>query len=538
MPTIKIPVNVTQASASLVQSNTSDLVAQLTPQQQAAINYQDGDCTDLEPYGAAGGNGRTITYGGTPSAAGDRLFRVGGQWHLISAHDPNPPTCKRTWQGTTWRDVAAQPSYGSDPIFVGPTPIDQASITTPDNAPSEVTTLTSPAEIPKGWIPVIKEMIDSFLEACKGKSYDFGTMVNSYTGDSSLQMPFPDTLRRIADAAAHGMSAPVNQPSSCGVGTPQRCLTDHQEFAYGFFPSMFSEDLVQGYLQQWSAKNTPWDGSLYTDPDGAVWWHGTDESGNSVTYVKHPKGVATTPGSYVGSQDPNTYKVYTLYDWADYLGLDLPETMALAYFQGYMEEELTNLQADWLGTREVGSGGSPAVPNTRPPLARWDNPAEEDNSINPWGYWLILSELNQLTGLWDTDRDRPGQFYMFIMYSRIPQCNWWCEIVQALEWVDQLLIDIASAVAGTVEQLMNILVCDGNPSQLLALTKGNAAALGAITLIKTQCPSTSVDCTNPANAAAAACQPPSGAIPWYVWLGGGVVLIAIIAAARSKGGST
>jgi len=518
---IKINVPTTAVQAAPITSGgvapPSNLVAHGT------FGFQDGDCTGLEPHV----QDPSMIYGGTPSAAGDKLYRVGGQWHLIAYNSPNPPSCKRTWAQTTWRDIASQPAptYNSDPIFVGPTPIDQASITTPGNAPSEVTTLTDPSQIPSGWIPVIKEMIDAFIEGCKGKSYDFSLMLNSYTGDSSLQMPFPDTGYRIASANMIGARA-VDQPGECNASTPQRCIANHSEFAYGFFPSMFSQAQVQTLLQQWGAKNTAWDGSPYTDPTGAQWWHGIDEHGNPVTFVKHPTGL--------DASNPYTYKVYTLYDWAKYLGLNLPETMALAFFQGYMEEELTNLQADWLGTREVG-GSTNAVPNTRPPLAKWNNPAEQDDSNNPWGYWLILSELNQLTGAWDSSRDRPGQFYMFIMYSRIPQCDWWCEIVEALTWVDQLLAEILTVVAGATEQLMNVLVCNSNPQQLLALSKGSPATLAAITIIKTQCPQPpGVDCTNPANAGAVACQPPSGAVPWYVWVIGGVVVIGVVAAARSK----
>lgn len=422
-----------------------------------------------------------------------------GQWRLISPGDPSPPTCARTID-TTWYDVAESSLYGETPIYIGPFPISQPlisephAVTSPDQ--TEITPYFDPNQILKAWCPQIANML-----AAASTAYGYDTLVNPYDGSNNIARGWP------------GLPPFSTDPNSLFAKT-----------------------------------NQAWDGSRFTDRNGATWWVGKDEAGNSCTYVVHPNGDSPS--------DVKTYKCYSDYDWALYLGLKTRGQLQALF--GSPQDVVGELKPDLMTQWTCDIMDSTCT--NQYPIAKWNHPATITytpvGSMNPdpnhsvsgtevWGLWCKLalpdSGPGQAFGFWNPTLQRPQPYVLYVGFGKIPQEPWYNQVLDALWFVPSLIAQGLNAVAqGTIAlgtaviSAIQNLVCANPQAALQASSKGGGYAIAGTSAVALTCPNTSVDCTQPANAALAACQPPGSAIPWWVWAAGGALIIVIIANSKSS----
>jgi hypothetical protein len=355
----------------------------------------------------------------------------------------------------------------------------------------QITTISDPAQIPKGWR-------DWFAAA-------FATALRT-----GLPNHFPD--------APTSFSFPYFDPTRGFAGKlPAGCCPDGSKVCT--VPATWGgQPNTQGYQEC----------NCTSDP--GCYKHTQSTPNKPVVFVGAAPDANNFPAEWVQyAGDPNVYKWFDTRDWLNSFKPGLSDQDGIAQFfwnSGGVAKTDAQLAHQFFEYDP---------PLNVPPISKFRHPITGDT----WGIWMaaIIDSNAYANGAWNVQTDNPNGYKLKIGIGPLPQEPWYDYIIDALEWIPMTLGGLAADALSAILSL----VCS-NPAQATQMAKSSPYAAAAVLAASKLChkpPTSSVNCLDPAQAATnPICRPPDATpwyLQWYVIVGViGAVGLGIISAKKSR----
>jgi len=382
-------------------------------------------------------------------------------------------------------DLAINSLYGN--VFTSN--VIAAGITS--NAGVQITTLTDPVQIPKGW----GDWFAGALDAVRGKDSKPDLLDVGYYPwyGPPLSSPYYSPLASLV----LGVDGYLFQPPGKENPVPTGCC-DPANIVCGTASNGFPRCDCS---TDWNCRR--YRQSTAEQPVTAISGPLPDANGFPAEWVK-----------YATPNDVYTYKWIWIADWLESMKKGLSTKPNVGRFFKYLtqsDQQLAHQMFDYDPTLNI------------PPLAKFRHPITGDT----WGVWFVgvPNDSSISLGAWSTAIDSPNGIQLKIGIGPIPQEPWYDYIVDALEWIPEMLGTIASDILGAIRGL----ICS-NPAQAAALAGKDPRLLAAMAAFKATCPqppTTTINCLDPTQAAINPICKPAVVTPWYLqWY----VIVGVISA--------